>query len=171
MKHSHNGWDNEWEQANKRLKRSNAFDKIARICVLAAGLSIAYIFHELNKPNDGKLIKKPLTVTQVGYEAPAGTYGQEHMILNNLVLSTSNFSGREYRIVDSAEDGYFPDDSDRLVNKIYRRDTRSLQIDGGRRLVSSPWKEIPLETEFYRKLTEKFLNVTNNNIKVGSVVN
>ena len=139
-----------------------------------------YLFYRAGPPDDYKLLRKPLTVRQFRQTVDEaklfaniedGLEGDSPIILTEVVLSANNRTGREYKITDFPDDGYFPADTDGLVDKVSRRDVYPLGRSGkpkcGRH---KSWKVVPFDPRLYEILTDKFIHVAQQDIEGGMIV-
>jgi hypothetical protein len=157
-----------WEVKNKGLSRMN------QICVAISSVIIVLITIKLQRPNDIKLLKKTLTVRGIHKTLdPAKRKDsiegrlddKSNLVLNEVVLSTNSIYYREYKIVDSVEDGFFPNDEDGLVDKVSKRNPFRRKSRWTRpRLSRTPWKTMPFEAELYEVATERY-------IKAAAIIN
>lgn len=147
--------------------------KIASILPIL-GISIILLI----RSNDYRNLKRKSTVVAVAYTYRRITE-EEHKkkskeesrevvlrekFLREVVLRPS-WPNIKYRLTDSPEDGYFPNDSDGIIDLISkeippRRSTYT------RERIARKVYNIPYEEELYKIGTEKFLNVFDQ--KVGS---
>ena len=146
--------------------KNNGHSRVKQVCGTIAGLVIVFITLKMQRPNDIKLLKKPLTVKGIRMvldpakrkDSIEGKFDDENnLVLCEVVLSTRSIYGREYKLVDSPEDGFFPNDADDLVDKVSKRDPfRRRSRWSKRRYSRTPWKTIPFEAELYQIATGRY---------------
>jgi len=157
-----------------------AHSRVGRAFVCVAAIAGVYLFYRAGHPDDYELLRKPLTVRQVRQTVDEaklfanmenGLEGDSPMILTEVVLSANNTTGRQYKVTDFPDDGYFPADADGLVDKVSRRDVYPLGSFGkpkyGRR---KSWKVVPFDLRLYEILTDKFTHVAKQDIEGGMIV-
>ena len=149
-----------WKFKNNGLFRMN------QICVAISSVIILLIALKLQRPNDIKLLKKTLTVSGVSKTLdPAKrnnviegrTEGKDNMIIDQVVLNTGSLVGRQYKIVDYPNDGFFPNDADGLVDSVSKRNPfRRKDRWTGPQYSRTSWKTIPFDEELYQVATERY---------------
>lgn len=140
--------------------------RIQQVGGIVGVLVLGYIIFRAKRPNDIKLLKRPLTVIGIRkVQDPTKRKDiiesrlddKKSMVLCELVLSANTIRSMQYRLVDSPDDGYFPNDSDGLVDRVSKRNIFSRRDRWSKRLYSrTPWTKIPFETELYQIATERY---------------
>lgn len=150
-----------------RLK-NKGYSRIFRICVIIGScIFILYLYIvSITNNSDYKLLEKPLTVSGIRKvldpakrkDSQEGRFDDhKNLVLCEVVLSSNIRRGWQYKLVDSGDDGFFPNDADGLVDKVRKRDIFSRRDTWSKpRLSRTPWKTIPFEPELYEIATEKY---------------
>ena len=146
------------------ILKNKGYSRIFRVCVITGSCAfVLYLYIvSITNNNDYKLLEKPLTVSGIrkvwdptkSNDIIEGRLDdKDSLILCEVVLSSNIRRGWQYKLVDSGDDGFFPNDADGLIDKdiFSRRDTWSKP-----RLSRTPWKTIPFEPELYEIATEKY---------------
>ncbi|MHC4532990.1 MAG: hypothetical protein ACYS6K_03470 [Planctomycetota bacterium] len=137
---------------------NKGYSRILKVCGVIALLALGYIILILERPNDIKLLQKPLTME--GFrkvkDPASGFDDNNNMVLCEVVLSTNTLIGRQYKLVDSPDDGYFPNDADGLVDRVSKRDRSKSGRWSTRLSRYTPWTKMPFEPELYQIATEKY---------------
>jgi len=146
--------------------KNNGLSRMNQICVAISSIIIVFIAFKLQRPNDIKLLKKKLTVSGISKtldpakrkDSMEGRLDDHsNLVLCQVVLSTSSIYGRQYKLVDSPEDGFFPNDTDDLVDRVSKRDPFRRKSRWSKpRYSRTPWKTIPFEAELYQVATERY---------------
>jgi hypothetical protein len=108
--------------------------------------------------NDIELLERPLIMTGRMLSA-MGSDGK--LRVTYVDIGEHPLEGREYRLVDSPDDGYFPNDSDRLVDSVSKRDYyypkgRFLRPVKKWKYRRTRWTYMPFEPELYQTATERY---------------
>jgi hypothetical protein len=140
--------------------------RIYKIGGIIVSILFLFLMFKLQRPNDIKLLKKTLTVSGVSMTLdPAKRNdviegrieGEDNMIIDQLVLKTGSLVGRQYKIVDYPNDGFFPNDADDIVDRVSKRSPfRRKDRWTGPQYNRTPWKTIPFEEELYQVATERY---------------
>ena len=131
------------------------YSKVAKVCGVIAFLALGHIILKVKRPNDYALLKKPLTVSGI-----RSIRRNSNMVLCRVDLRPDTIIGkivgRQYRLVDSPDDGLFPNDSDGLVDSVSRRDRTHGGGVGDDMRRFTRWTEMPFELGLYQIATEKY---------------
>lgn len=139
--------------------KNNGYSRMHQVCRVIAALALGYFILSVRRPNNIKVLKKPLTVTGIRkVRDPASRFDDNNnLVLCELVLSSNIIKGRQYRLVDSPDDGFFPNDADGLVDRVSKRNIFSRRDMWSEPLLSrTPWTKMPFEPELYQIATEKY---------------
>ena len=150
-----------------RLK-NKGYSRIFRVCVIIGSCAFVLYLYIVSITNnsDYKLLEKPLTVSGIRkVRDPAKRKDiiegrlndKDSLVLCEVVLSSNIRRGWQYKLVDSGDDGYFPNDADGLIDKVRKRNIFSRRDTWSKpRLSRTPWKTIPFEEELYQVATERY---------------
>ena len=140
--------------------------RIYKISGIMISVVMMFFIFKLQRPNDIKLLKKTLTVSGVSMTLDPDKRndviegrleGGDNMIIDQLVLKTGSLVGRQYKIVDYPNDGFFPNDADDLVDRVSKRSPfRRKDRWTGPQYNRTPWKTIPFDEELYQAATERY---------------
>jgi len=161
-------------KAKRGLRRFNnkGYSRILRVCVIIGSCAFILYLYIVNitNNNDYKLLKKSLTVSGIRKvldparrkEAIEGRLDdKDNLVLCEVVLSSNIRRGWQYKLIDSPDDGFFPNDADGLVDKVSKRDIFSRRDMWSKRLYSrTPWTKMPFEPELYEIATERYKEAT-----------
>ena len=140
--------------------------RIKKIGGIMISVVMMFVIFKLQRPDDIKLLKKTLTVSSISKTLDPDKRndviegkieGEDNMIIDEVVLSTGSLVGRQYKIVDYPNDGFFPNDADDLVDRVSKRNPfRRKDRWTGPQYSRTPWKTIPFEEELYQVATERY---------------